>query len=325
MPFERPGPGDGFLDQMRANLLRRARPPTPQTRLTEMETENMRGRTSPPHRATRHIFDIGRLKGADRAVNEAEIRALCSSAYLGDHWALCRVLGRYKMYVDTRDIGLSSHLMLDGYWEMWLSEELVGCIQPGMTVVDAGANLGYFTLIMADRVGPKGLVHAFEPNPPIAHRMIKSLEVNGFRSRVTVHPEPLGDKNDREVILVAPSDEPKNAYVTHEGVGLVLKTRRLDSFPEILDADVIKIDAEGAELDIWHGMSGLLERRSRPQTIFLEYAAARYADPGDFLREIVAAGFSLAEVSFGEGIQPRTEAQILAAPPNIDQMLVLRR
>jgi FkbM family methyltransferase len=258
-------------------------------------------------------------------VNEAEIRALCASAYLGDHWALCRVLGRYKMFVDTRDIGLSSHLMLDGYWEMWLSEELVECIRPGMTVVDVGANLGYFTLIMADRVGPEGSVHAFEPNPPIAHRMVKSLEVNGLRSRVTVHSEPLGDENDQEVILVAPSDEPKNAYVTHEGPGLALKTRRLDSFPELLDADVIKIDAEAAELDIWHGMGGLFERRNRPQTVFLEYAAARYADPAAFLREIATAGFGFAEVTFSEGIQPRTEAQILAAPPHVDQMLALRR
>ncbi len=33
------------------------------------------------------------------------IRALCMNAYLGDNWGLCRVLGRYKMFVDTTDKG----------------------------------------------------------------------------------------------------------------------------------------------------------------------------------------------------------------------------
>ncbi len=73
------------------------------------------------------------------------MRALCESAYLGDETALCRVLGRYKMFVDTSDNSLSPHLMLDGYWEMWLTEALARAIRPGMTVVDVGANLGYFT------------------------------------------------------------------------------------------------------------------------------------------------------------------------------------
>ena len=43
------------------------------------------------------------------------MRCLCQSAYLGGDSALCRALGRYKIFVDTQDVGLSSHIMLDGY------------------------------------------------------------------------------------------------------------------------------------------------------------------------------------------------------------------
>ena len=65
------------------------------------------------------IYDIWRLLQHPRTFNEAEIRALCRTAYCGDHTTLCRVLGRYQLFVDTRDIGISSHLMLGGFREMW--------------------------------------------------------------------------------------------------------------------------------------------------------------------------------------------------------------
>lgn len=274
------------------------------------------------------LLDPARLDRHRRNENETLIRGLCETAYLGGGSALCRVLGRYKMFVDTGDVGLSPHLMLDGYWEMWLTEALVAELKPGMVAVDIGANLGYFTLLMADQVGEDGAVHAFEPNPPIADRLVNSVNVNGFRERVTLHREPLGSQDGLAVSLSVPREEPKNAHLTTDpaGVdGIRLTARRFDSFPELLRADLIKIDAEGAELDIWRGMSGLFDQASRPLTIFLEFAAVRYAQPGAFLDEIMARGFSLGDLSPTEGIRPRSRAQILAAPAAVDQMLVLRR
>jgi FkbM family methyltransferase len=290
----------------------------------------------PPHRLFRRerrrvgleLFDLANLRRRPRSENEAIIRSLCATSNLGNGSTLCRVLGRYKMFVDTDDVGLSSHLMLDGYWETWLTEELTKVLKPGLVAVDIGANLGYFTLLMADLVGPEGAVHAFEPNPAIADRLAKSVEVNGFRERVTLHRDPLGSQNGVEVVLSVPVGEPKNAHITSDvnAVGAVaLTTRRLDGHPGLLNAEVIKIDAEAAEFDIWRGMTGLLERTDRPLTIFLEFAAVRYAEPGAFLEEIEARGFSLAVVSMNDGVCSRTRAQILAEPGAIDQMLILRR
>lgn len=274
------------------------------------------------------LFDSARLQRNRRSENEAKIRNLCANAYLGDGTTLCRVLGRHKMFVDSADTGLSTHLMLDGYWEMWLTEALVDVLKPGMVAVDIGANLGYFTVLMADRVGPQGAVHAFEPNPPIADRLAKTIDVNGFRERVTLHRSPLGDRNGLDVVLSVPKGEPKNAHITTDANAfgaVALTARRFDSYPDLLCADVIKIDAEGAELGIWRGMTGLFEQASRPLTIFLEFTAGRYADPGAFLDEIAALGFSLAEVTADAGVRARTRSDILASPATIDQMLMLRR
>jgi FkbM family methyltransferase len=232
------------------------------------------------------------------------------------------------MFVDTNDVGLSTHLLLEGYWEMWLTEVLTAVIRPGLVAVDIGANLGYFTMLMADLVGASGQVHAFEPNPAIAARLEKSIDVNGFRDRTTVHRDPLGSLDGAPVILAVPDGEPKNAHLTGDpnALGAIhLTSRRFDSYPELMAADVIKIDAEAAELDIWRGMTGFFEQKTGPVTIFLEFASVRYPDPEAFLKDIEGQGFRLAVVDLVKGVLPRTRTQILADPPAVDQMLMLTR
>ena len=278
------------------------------------------------------LFSLDHLRTQGRQRNEAAIRQLCTNAYLGDRRALCRVLGRYKMIVDTTDVGLSSHLLMDGYWEMWLTELFATIARPGMKVVDIGANLGYFTLLLADLVGPEGHVTAFEPNTDLARRMTQSLAINGFGRTSTVHEQALSDA-EIDMLLVVPAAEPKNGHLlpadhpaaTDDATETRhMRTRRLDSYAELWDADLIKIDADTSEQAIWHGMSGILESR-RPLTIVLEFARMRYDDPGAFVDRISADGFTLAEITLDAGIQPTTRDAILAAPPADDVMLLLVR
>ena len=53
-------------------------------------------------------------------------------------------------------------------------------VQPGMTVVDIGANLGHHTLILADLVGKTGSVHAFEPHPETFEQLVANTRLNGY-------------------------------------------------------------------------------------------------------------------------------------------------
>lgn len=272
------------------------------------------------------LFDIWQLGAETRHQSEREIRELTQTAYLGETTCLCRVLGRYKMFVDTRDVGLSSHLMLDGFWEMWVTEAMIQHLRPGMTAIDIGANLGYFTLLMAEIVGPSGKVHAFEPNGGIARRLRDTLAINGYGDRATVHETALGDVNG-EAALVIPSTEPKNAYIIEEQ-GLpgtvVVPVHRLDHFPELLNADFLKIDVEGSEERLWQGMTGLLDR-NRPLTIFLEFTTDRYADAGAFIDSFLERGFALKLIDPKRGVTNITKDEILSANRQQDQMLVLVR
>lgn len=271
------------------------------------------------------LYDIWRLLEHPRDENEAEIRALCRTSYLGDHASLCRVLGRYKMFVDTRDIGIASHLMMDGFWEMWVTEAMMRAVRRGSTVIDVGANLGYFSVLLADLTGPEGRMLAFEPNPELAGLARKSLEVNGFAPFSTLHDCALGAEEGlvaMEVDVSQPGGGRTRAIDGDNAAGIPI--RRLDSIPGALDAEFIKIDVEGHEQQVWRGMTGILVN-GQPLTIFMEFTVGRYADPVGFLDEIVGEGFTLEIVDFIGGVRATSVEEIMGRAHTIDHMLCFRR
>lgn len=273
------------------------------------------------------IFDIWRVLNRPVHEAEAEIRALCQTAYLGDHEALCRVLGRYKMYVDTRDVGIASHLMLEGYWEMWVTQAMMRMVRRGSVVADLGANLGYFTLLLADLTGAEGRVLSLEPQPHLARLLRKSIDVNGYSGFTDFYSIALGSKAGNARIESS-IEHPGGGRVVSAGMfksGNVVPLRRFDELPHALDVEFIKMDVEGYEPEIWKGMSARLARRDLPLTLFMEFTVGRLPDPAGFLDDILGQGFALAIVSHDQGVIPIGREELLDGPPHVDHMLVFTR
>ena len=75
--------------------------------------------------------------------------------------------------------------------------------RPGMTAIDIGANRGWFTLMLAARVGPSGRVLAVEPDPRLHPRIAAVISLNSLEDWVSLHPVAIvadhGDPTDRVV------------------------------------------------------------------------------------------------------------------------------
>jgi FkbM family methyltransferase len=227
---------------------------------------------------------------------------LSQAIYLGDHEALTRLHTGHRIYVDTRDVSIASHLMLEGRWEPWIERVLIPTIKPGMRFVDVGANFGYFTLLGAERVGAAGHVYAFEANPLIFQKLVKSIAVNGFDERVSLFNVAVHDESSAMEIIfrhdASGGGWTEVATGARPPVGEIFPVQgaALDTLlADIPKVDVIKIDVEGAEPKVLAGAKNLFAR-SKSLTIILEFDARRQMvqTPQEYLQAFEAQGFSIA-------------------------------
>ena len=85
---------------------------------------------------------------------------------------------------DERDRFVSRRIREDGIWEPFETSLVLASLSPGAVFVDVGANIGYFTVLAADRVGDSGAVFAFEPDPENFSLLQANLKLNGVRRQV---------------------------------------------------------------------------------------------------------------------------------------------
>lgn len=280
------------------------------------------------------IADLGRPDF--RGVIEQYCEARCSATAMPEDRILCRVLGKYLMWVDAHDHGLSPHLIMQGYWEIWITQVLARMATPGTTAIDIGANVGYYTLLLAEAVGPSGKVISFEPNPRIGAMLRMSVSINGFGSRVLVRDEAVSASNSGRLTFAIPKHEPKNAALVADEVH---RRAFVHAFGEDLDfvdvplisldslqlenVGVVKIDAEGAERDIWNGMQQTI--RSNPGIrIVMEFNARRVENAMDFFAA-VSSVFPVRHIDFDGDIKTLTPAMVERERPGEDWMLFLSR
>ncbi len=264
----------------------------------------------------------------DRGSRTHSTRNTGSATYLGDNLALTRVLDNFKMYVDTRDIGLAPHLLLEGNWEMWVTKAFQQLLRPGMTVVDVGANIGYYTLLASAGVGLKGRVHAVEADPLTFNILEKNIEVNGYGSIVRAHQCAVANKRG-ELTLYQYRNHPGgnnifgNALDPRIVAGVKVPAIPLDELiPD--SVDVMKIDAEGSEPLIFEGMQGLLQRSPQIR-IIMEFAPQmieRTINPLEFLKRIRNANLQVQVVSHESTIETWRDEKLLE--PDIHTVFLSR-
>ena len=167
----------------------------------------------------------------------------------------------------------------------------------GGVAVDVGAHVGTFTVPLARRVGPRGLVVAVEPTPRTAGALRRTLALNGLQDRVALHECAAGSGEGRARLHVAAVGSHNSLLpLGDEGAGEVeVAVRTLDAIvPEGRPASVIKVDAEGMELEVLRGAGRVLAENPRAGLI-AEFGPSHLARVGtsvaDWLDAFQAHGF----------------------------------
>lgn len=153
------------------------------------------------------------------------------------------------------------------YWagthDVAVQDALVRLVRTGTAFWDVGAHVGFFTIMGARLTGPSGQVHAFEPLPANRRRLERTVRLNSARN-VAVHDVALTDEDGKRV-LHGHDESAMWTLIAERGKtdGVSVSCRSIDSLvKELGDPTVVKIDVEGAELDVLRGAIATIRRVS---------------------------------------------------------------
>lgn len=187
---------------------------------------------------------------------------------------------------------------------------LQALIAPGMTVADVGANIGLLTLACARAAGPSGRVYAFEPEPGPLNQLEKTVRLNGL-SWVTVCAMAAGRKSGRSRFHVSPIIGHSSLYElppqeAAQARAIEVEVAPLDkAVPLSTPLDVVKIDVEGAELDVLAGMQRHLDA-NRDIAVIAEFGPSHLArvgvSPQDWWSAFKSNGFSPFAIAEPSGV-----------------------
>jgi FkbM family methyltransferase len=187
----------------------------------------------------------------------------------GSKWVAVDVLDRYVQWVDLHDLYVSSGCFNNTY-EPNETSYFISRLNSGDTVLDIGANIGWFTLVAAKHTGKMGRIHSFEPRPETARMLKRTISDNHLRNQVTVWEYALSNSWGKvDLVWRKDTRNPGHSYVrgnSTEAVGNYDSTSvtaaPLDELLPDIAPDVIKIDIEGAEpLAIEGARNAILRKR----------------------------------------------------------------
>lgn len=208
------------------------------------------------------------------------------------------VIDGSTLYLDEADSLLLSVNNIYEEFETKLVKEL---IKEGDVVLDIGANIGYYTVQFAKKVGPTGSVIAFEPDPINFAILKKNIEVNGF-TNVELHNIAVSDtkgilklfinESNRGDNRMYDSQDSRNAIeVPTEQIDEVMKSKPTVNF--------IKMDIQGAEIKAIRGMKHVFDNSPNLTMISEFWPVGIHRCGGDakeFLDSLVEHGFQISEI-----------------------------
>jgi FkbM family methyltransferase len=190
--------------------------------------------------------------------------------YVGDERMLVATGWGGRLLLPSDDLSLMPELVAHGTYDVPFTSFVQRHVRPGDTVIDVGANVGLFTILLGYQVWEMGRVIAYEASPRMLDLLRHNVAMNWLDDRIEIVPKAAAATSGTLPFLVPQryamtgSLQPVEHLLATENRGDTLE--RIDVDAEPLDVLVgrherialIKIDVEGAEEQVFAGMEGLL-------------------------------------------------------------------
>lgn len=175
----------------------------------------------------------------------------------------------------VRNIDILSKGLLSAGFEPVVQRRILNEVKPGMVVLDVGANIGFYTIQIAQLVGKSGCVIAFEPNPSLVSELQMNIRLNGLEN-VLVENMALSDKPGELDFYFPEEGAESHGSLRSNNTFKVRHVKKIvaDTLDNVLNrlniahVDFMKVDVEGAEMLVFMGAARLFSRSNKPVIIF---------------------------------------------------------
>ncbi len=193
------------------------------------------------------------------------LRKLAQSAYAG----LRGNPGSLKLSLGDVEVSFAARTphelrCVEGTW--FLEEKMLRGVLSGLRAgdafLDAGSNLGLFSMFAAKAVGPEGTVVAFEPETVAYGRVSENIRINGFKN-VQLFKMALSDERaKKKLVLGDPESVMQSAHLAEgDGPSEIVESTEYDRLAQeksLPSPRVVKMDIEGHEFAALRGMQATL-------------------------------------------------------------------
>ena len=161
---------------------------------------------------------------------------------------------------------IQQQLFWYGYYEKELGDLLKKIVKPGDVVLDLGANIGYFSLLVANN-SPSVKVISFEPVASLFQNMNDNISLNNIKNILTVNAAVGEITEEKELFVSAPDNLGMSSFhqpENHSGKKERVKVVAIDDWVKtsgLSKIDIIKLDIEGSELGALKGMKEVLQKQ----------------------------------------------------------------
>lgn len=203
---------------------------------------------------------------------------------------------------------IGKSILNTGFHDLTVTESIVRLLEKGEIAVDAGANFGYFTLLMSRVIGSQGRVYAFEPHPGIYRRLQDNINRN-LVSNVHAHEVGLSSKISDGYLIIPESFDNNEGIASvsfdEKGSRTKIKLSILDTVLSTVQETIglVKIDVEGHELDLLKGASALLKEKKIRDIVYEDH----HNQPSEVADYLQSFGYTLFRVEkrlFGPKLHP---------------------
>jgi FkbM family methyltransferase len=215
-----------------------------------------------------------------------------------------------------KDAAVSSELRINGMWDSEINSLLHKIVMPGFNVVNVDAYIWSFAIEISKLVGDKGRVYAFEANPYTFEYLILNKEINKANNLVLYQNAVYSDNTVLEfaclgldywyhnnghsgIFTAHESQASRSSYVNHSHKKINVQSVTLDSaLSDVEEVDLMLIDAEGAEPNIFQGAINLIDR-SKNLVMIMEWSPemmARHSSVAEFVSIMEKKGFDFANI-----------------------------